>query len=140
MLQGWIQVDTNNGPQESLAPKTMADMVYMDETQSQTIKDALSEASEAIQQRVPINLQVQLPTSGWSSVKPYIQTVTAVELLETDTPIADVVLSDNAATAINEIEAYRYIGRIDAEDGELKAYCYEEKPTVNLMIRLKVVR
>ena len=40
MKQGWIQVE-DNGTQEPLAPKTMADMVYMDETESRTVKDAL---------------------------------------------------------------------------------------------------
>lgn len=47
MKQGWIQVD-NQGTQEPLAPKTMADMVYMDATQSKTVKDALTEGFVAV--------------------------------------------------------------------------------------------
>jgi len=42
MKQGWIQVQ-NNGAQEMLAPKTLATMVYMDETQEKTVSDALSD-------------------------------------------------------------------------------------------------
>ena len=41
MKQGWIQVN-NNGTKEPLAPKTMADMVYVDEMKSQTVEDALA--------------------------------------------------------------------------------------------------
>lgn len=40
MKQGWIQVTSNN-TQEPLAPKTMADMVYMDDPQSESVKDAI---------------------------------------------------------------------------------------------------
>ena len=40
MKQGWIRVE-DNGTQEPLAPKTMADMVYMDGTQSETVQDFL---------------------------------------------------------------------------------------------------
>jgi len=47
MKQGWIQVD-NNGTTEPLAPKTMADMVYVDGTQSKTVKDALDEGFVAV--------------------------------------------------------------------------------------------
>ena len=53
MKQGWIQVNNNNA-QEPLAPKTMADMVYMDETQSQSVKDA-------ILYHTPIHMTAALP-------------------------------------------------------------------------------
>lgn len=47
MKQGWIQVK-NNGAQEQLAPKSMADMVYVDEAQTKTVKAALAEGFVAV--------------------------------------------------------------------------------------------
>lgn len=139
MKQGWIQVN-NNGIKDPLAPKSMADMVYVDEPQSQTVKDALSEVNAAIKLRTPIDMTAQFPAYGWSSAAPYTQTVQVIGLLATDVPLADVILSDTASIALEEMEAYGCVGRMDAENGDLTAYCYESKPDVNLTIRLKVVR
>lgn len=47
MKQGWIQVDSNGGKEE-LAPKTMADLVYVDEAREKTVKDALAEGFVAV--------------------------------------------------------------------------------------------
>lgn len=47
MKQGWIQVDSNGGKEE-LAPKTMADLVYVDEGRKTTVKDALAEGFVAV--------------------------------------------------------------------------------------------
>jgi len=85
-------------------------------------------------------ISASLPASGWSASAPYTQTVTATGILATDTPLADVVLSDTPATAITQLEAYGYIGRMDAGSGQITATCYEDKPTVDLTVALKVVR
>ena len=61
-------------------------------------------------------------------------------LLATDIPLVDVVLSNDTTTAIAQLQDYALIGRIDAADGQLKAYCYRDKPTVALTVLLKVVR
>ncbi len=47
MKQGWIQVETD-GTKEPLAPKTIADMVYVDESQEKTVKEALAEGFVAV--------------------------------------------------------------------------------------------
>ena len=132
MKQGWIQV-TDNSTQEPLAPKTTADMVYMDDPQGETVKDALL-------YHAPIHILAELPAEGWGTSAPYSQTVPAEGLLATDLPLADVVLSDNPATAAEQLEAYGLVGRMDAEDGQLTAYCYGITPGVDLTVRLLVVR
>ncbi|MEA5015625.1 MAG: hypothetical protein VB099_13800 [Candidatus Limiplasma sp.] len=132
MKQGWIQVD-NQGTQEGLAPKTMADMVYMDDSQSGSVKDA-------ILYHTPIHLLVELPVNGWSATAPHTQTVQVAGLLATDIPLGDVVLNNNTTIAARQLQAYALVSRMDANDGQLKVYCYESKPEEALMIRLKVVR
>ena len=132
MKQGWIQVNSNN-TQEPLAPKTLADMVYMDESQSQTVRDS-------ILWHTPVHMTAALPAGSWSQTVPYTQTVQVAGLLATDIPLVDVVLSNDTTTAIAQLQDYALIGRIDAADGQLKAYCYRDKPTVALTVLLKVVR
>lgn len=132
MKQGWIQVNSNN-TQEPLAPKTMADMVYMDESQSQSVKDA-------ILSRVQLHMTAALPSYGWSATAPYTQTMQVAGLLATDIPLVDVVLSDAAFTAQAQLEAYSCIGRIDTAAGAMTVTCYEYKPTADLTTALKVVR
>ncbi len=132
MKQGWIQVNSNN-TQEPLAPKTLADMVYMDESQSQTVRDS-------ILWHTPVHMTAALPAGSWSQTAPYTQTVQVAGLLATDIPLVDVVLSNDTTTAIAQLQDYALIGRIDAADGQLKAYCYRDKPTVALTVLLKVVR
>jgi len=60
MKQGWILVE-NNGTQENLAPKTMADMVYVDNTLSMTVQDALNEVME----RTVATETILIPAVGW---------------------------------------------------------------------------
>ena len=37
-------------------------------------------------------------------------------------------------------EAWGFVGRVTAGEGQITAYCYEDKPAVNLPVILKVVR
>ena len=132
MKQGWIQATTNN-TQEDLAPKTLADMVYMDETEEQTIKDVIAD-------RTPVFYQAVLLADGWSQAAPYTQTVLVEGLLGTDTPIADVALDDDPEIAANELDAYGLVGRMDAESGQLTAICYDSAPEAEFTVRLMVMR
>lgn len=132
MKQGWIQV-TNNNTQEPLAPKTMADMVFMDDPQTESVKDA-------ILYHAPIHLVAELPVEGWTTVAPFTQTVPVTGLLATDVPLADVVLSADLAVAIQQLQAYGLVSRMDTADGLLTACCYGARPQVAFAILLKVVR
>ena len=111
----------------------MADMVYMDESQSQSVKDA-------ILYHTPLHMTAALPAGSWSQTAPYTQTVQVAGLLATDIPLSDVVLSSDPAVAIQQLQDYALVGRIDAANGQLTACCYRAKPTVALTLLLKVVR
>jgi hypothetical protein len=93
-----------------------------------------------INSHAPVQLTVTLPASGWSTTGPYIQTATVTGMLDTDAPLVDVLLSAVAATAVAQLEAYGYIGRIDTGSGQITVTCYEDKPAVDLTLALKVVR
>lgn len=81
-------------------------------------------------------------SNGWSTAAPYTQTVGVQGILLTDVPIVDIDLSSattsDAGTALKE--AWNFIDRVTAENGTVTAYCYEEKPTIDVPIVLKVVR
>lgn len=83
-----------------------------------------------------------LPAAGWSATTPYTQTVLAQGVLSTDNPFVDVDLSSatdsDAGLAITE--AWSFIGRVTANDGTITAYCYSEKPEVDLNLILTVMR
>lgn len=81
-----------------------------------------------------------LPASGWGGSAPYTQTITVNGLLEADEPFVDVYLEGVAdGTAI--LEAWGCVGRLSVSaDNKVTAYCYEEKPGVDIPIILKVVR
>lgn len=79
------------------------------------------------------------PVSGWSDSAPYTQTVAAPGILATDNPFVDVYLAGiEDGTAI--IEAWIVVGRVETSNDSVTAYCYEEKPEVDIPIILKVVR
>ena len=80
-----------------------------------------------------------LVASNWSSSAPYTQTVSVSGVLVSDDPFVDVYLEGiSDGTAI--IEAWSTVGRVSTTDGSITAYCYEEKPTIDIPIILKVVR
>lgn len=82
-----------------------------------------------------------LPADGWSAEAPYTQTVAAEGMLESDAPDADVDMSGAAAdTAADIAAAWSLIGRIDAGDGAVTAVCFEDRPEIDLTIRMKAVR
>lgn len=79
-------------------------------------------------------------TSSWSSEAPYTQTITVSGVLSTDYPFVDIDLS-NTNNSTDVIEAWRLVGRCTVDsDNTVIAYCYEEKPTVDIPIIFKVVR
>ena len=82
------------------------------------------------------------PASGWSSSSPYTQTVNVDGILLTDDPIVDIDMSSatNADDWALMTEAWNFVGRITANQGSVTMYCYDDVPTVDITIFLKVVR
>ena len=51
------------------------------------------------------------------------------------------ITTDDKDTAVAQTEAFAMIGRVAVvEDGTLRGYCYEEKPTINVPILCQIIR
>ena len=79
-----------------------------------------------------------LSADGWSETAPYEQTVPVEGILETDSPLIE--CAEDVLTK-EEKKLYRKqwdkIDRIVTGNGQITAYCYFEKPTLSLEIRIK---
>lgn len=83
-----------------------------------------------------------LSASGWSgSSAPFVQNVNVSGVLASDSPIVDMNTASLTASNYEERSAaWALVGRIAAGAGKITAYCYGEKPSVNIPIMIKVVR
>ncbi len=82
---------------------------------------------------------VTLDTSWSGSAAPYSKSVTVTGILETDTPIIDVVMSGTYATDKARQEAWAHIYRAVTSNNSITFYA-NEKPTAELPVQIKVVR
>ena len=81
-----------------------------------------------------------LLVSNWSESEPFEQIGQVVGLLSTDYPFVDIDLSE-VEDAQSVIECWNMVGRVTVNsDDSIVAYCYSEKPTVDIPIVFKVVR
>lgn len=88
-----------------------------------------------------LDATVTIASSDWTgNSAPYTATKSVLNILATDTPIMDLVVSSTVATGLDELEAYAYINRAETSADSITFYCYEDKPTVSLTIQLKVFR
>ena len=94
----------------------------------------------AYYRKAPVILTAILTATGWAGSGPYTQSVNVSGVMATDNPVADISLSRTTATAQSELENFGYISKIETAAGKITATCFEEKPTVNLTVRLLVVR
>ena len=85
------------------------------------------------------NINVTLDTSWSGSSAPYSKTVTVSDILATDTPIIDIVMSGTYSTDEARAEAWGYIYRAVTSADSITFYA-TDKPTVDLPIQIKVVR
>ena len=84
-----------------------------------------------------------LLAANWADVSgnaPFTQTVNVQGILSTDSPFVDVVLSSSSSTAMSQLESWSCVSKIETAAGSITATCFEEKPTIDLPIQLKVVR
>lgn len=76
---------------------------------------------------------------GWQGTNtPYTQTITLEAMTDKLNPIVDLVVSDVVAVGLAEEQNYNYITKITTGNQSLTAYCYKEKPTVDLNIIVEV--
>ena len=69
-----------------------------------------------------------------------IQNIEVSEILSSDNPIVDVILDDSKDVALQQLEAWSYISKIETSDDSIVVTCLENKPTTVIPIQLKVVR
>lgn len=77
--------------------------------------------------------------TSWSGSSPFTQEIELSDILETDTPIVDLVPSDDFNVATAEEEAWAKVYKIVTSAGKIKVYA-KQKPSVALNIKLQIVR
>jgi hypothetical protein len=83
---------------------------------------------------------VTISTNWTGSSAPYTQTITVTGLTNMDTPIVDVVLSSTTSMALSQLEAWNCVSKIETGADQITVTCLEDKPTVAILVQIKVVR
>ena len=84
---------------------------------------------------------VNLPATKWSSSAPFTQTVYVKGISAGDNPIVDINMASSSSDDSTILfEAWALVGRVSTNDGSITAYCYEEKPTVDISINIMAVK
>lgn len=86
--------------------------------------------------------QVNIPTSGWTanSSGGYYKAVRISGLLATDVPVAGVVLSNDVATAKNQLKAAGCVNRMVTSANTITLYAYSSAPTTAFDLQLMCIR
>lgn len=99
--------------------------------------DALITALESGKAEV-VNKSATIGTS-WSGGEPYTQSITVEGIFETDTPMVDLVCSDDFDTATAEEKDWAKIYKITTSAGAITVYAKEPTKTT-LNIKMQIVR
>lgn len=78
--------------------------------------------------------------TDWQGEGPYTKQVAVEGLSASHEPLADVVLTGTVDTDRARLQAWGLVGRLWTEEGVLQAVCYDKKPTVELPLKLRIVR
>jgi hypothetical protein len=84
---------------------------------------------------------VTLSKNGWSTSAPYTQTVSVNGIKASDNPVVDINMS--SATSVNSTDllgARGLVGRVSTANGSVTAYCYDEKPEVDVSVNIMVIK
>lgn len=85
-----------------------------------------------------IDVEATLGGELWSEELPYAQTVEVPEVDEQIAPILDLKISEDDDWE-TMVEQWGYISKAITGDGTITFYCYQDKPTINLNFKIKVV-
>lgn len=80
-----------------------------------------------------------LDTTWIGNEAPYTKTVSLQGMQSSYIPILDIIYSNNNTTAIAELEEFSKIKKIVSNDGNIVLTCFEEKPEMNLNVRIEVI-
>lgn len=86
------------------------------------------------------NTSVTLAAANWVGASaPYTQTVTVQGMTSSIVPIIGLVPSATVSTGLEEQTQWGYVTKAESGANSITFSCYETKPTVDLMISIKVV-
>ena len=107
------------------------------EPDDQNIVDVIvsESASSAVTYEAEISTNWETGESG-----EYVQTIEVSGILASDNPVVDVVLDASKDTAPRQLEDWSCVSKIETSDGSVTVYCFEEKPTSAIEIKLLCVR
>lgn len=101
--------------------------------------EALNHMDQGIANATSKQYTVTLYASAWEGTEaPYAQTKTVAGILSTDWPHWGVVYSGTLANKLAQKEAFEVIDDLETADGSVTFYCFEEKPTVAIDVRIEV--
>lgn len=106
------------------------------------MQDAVHELNEKAEGKAMTStLETIIKASAFTGkTAPYIQTINLDGILETDNPYIGAVYDAKAELALRQQEAFSCIAKVETRDNQLIVYCFEDKPTVDIPIQVKIVR
>lgn len=85
--------------------------------------------------------EVTVPTSGWTNgTDGYYKTISVSGIAANDEPIVDVILDSTLANNKLYLAAWYKISKITTADDSITLYAFEDAPTTQFKIKLKVVK
>lgn len=106
------------------------------------LQDAVHELNEKAEGKaMTATLTTIIKASAFTGkTAPYIQTINLDGVLETDNPYIGAVYDATPELALRQQEAFSCIAKIETRNNQLVVYCFEDKPTVDIPIQVKIVR
>lgn len=102
-----------------------------------TIEGVVGEKVQMFAVSTYVNMKKFEPTNGGF---PYTQNIVVRGLRKTDEVVVGPIQSADYTTAKKQLESYNCISRIIANDGYISMVCYTDKPSLNIPIRILVLR
>lgn len=71
---------------------------------------------------------------------PYTQKLIVTGIKDTDEVFISIIQSAEYETAKKQISAYNCISRVVVNNGSISLICYEDKPSINIPVKLLIIR
>lgn len=75
---------------------------------------------------------------NWSETAPYAQTAAVNSITAQHSPVVDIKYSEDSTLWNDELAAYSCLDKIETLNGFITAYCFNEKPTTDFTIKMKI--
>ena len=78
--------------------------------------------------------------SATNNKPPYTQKLIVTGIRDTDEVFVSIIQSAEYETAKKQLSAYNCISRVVVNNGSVSFICYEDKPTINIPVKLLIIR